>query len=102
MQHALGYRSFATALHFFHTWPAHRPAAHLVLTRHAEINGNLYFLLDPAAQWLEAAHPLAATLLHRAMIEDTLDGAKSKRYRHGARHLIACQSLAAPIGDHGQ
>jgi len=102
MQHALGFRSFATALHFFHTWPAHREAAHLVLTRHAEINGNLYFLLDRAAQWLEGAHPLAATLLRRAMIEDTLNGAKSKRYRHAARHLVACHSLSALIGDHRQ
>jgi hypothetical protein len=28
---------------------------------------------------LEGSHPLAATLLRRSMIEDTLDGAKSKR-----------------------
>ena len=47
-------------------------------------------------------HPLAATLLRRAMIEDTLDGAKSKRYRHAARHLAECQSLASFISDYGQ
>jgi Family of unknown function (DUF6880) len=35
------------------------------------------------------------------MIEDTLDGAKSKRYRHAARHLAECQSLASLIGDYG-
>jgi Family of unknown function (DUF6880) len=77
MQHALGFRDFSTALHFFHTWPAHRQAAHIVFERHAEINGNLYYLLDPVARWLEGTHPLAATLLRRAMVEDTLDGAKS-------------------------
>ena len=102
MEHALVFRSFSTALHFLHTWPEHRHAARLVLARHAEINGNLYFLLDPAARWLEGAHPLAATLLRRAMIEDTLGGAKSKRYRHAVRHLAECQSLASLIGDYGQ
>jgi hypothetical protein len=102
MEHALGFRDFATALHFFHTWPAHRQAAQLVLERHAEINGNLYYLLDPVARWLEGSHPLVATLLRRAMIEDTLDGAKSKRYRHAARHLAGCRSLASMISDYGQ
>ena len=102
MEHALGFRDFATALHFFHAWPAHRQAAQLVLERHAEINGNLYYLLDPVARWLEGTHPLAATLLRRALIEDTLDGAKSKRYRHAARHLAECQSLASIISGYGQ
>lgn len=36
------------------------------------------------------------------MIEDTLDGAKSKRYRHAARHLAECQALAPLISDYGQ
>jgi len=38
-------------------------------------------LLDPAAQLIEGRHPLAATLLRRAMIEDTLNGAKSSLYK---------------------
>ena len=101
MEHALRFRNFSLALHFFHEWPAHRQAADLVIARNGEINGNLYYLLDPAARWLEGAHPLAATLLHRAMIEDTLDGAKSKRYRHAARHLAACQALVTLISDYG-
>jgi hypothetical protein len=102
MEHALGFRDFSTALHFLHTWPAHRQAAQLVLERHAEINGNLYHLLDPVARWLEGSHPLATSLLRRAMIEDTLDSAKSRRYRHAARHLAECQSLATMISDYGQ
>jgi hypothetical protein len=102
MAYALGFRSFSTALQFFHAWPEPRQAARLVLERHAEIDGNLYFLLDPAARWLEGGHPLAATLLRRAMIEDTLDGAKSKRYRHAARHLAECRSLASLIGDYSR
>ena len=44
---------------------------------------------------------MAATLLRRAMIEDTLDGAKSSRYKHAARHLLECVSLAPSIQDFG-
>jgi hypothetical protein len=36
------------------------------------------------------------------MIEDTLDGAKSTRYRHAARHLAECQALASLISDYGR
>jgi hypothetical protein len=51
---------------------------------------------------LESAQPLAATLLLRALIEDTLEGAKSTRYRHAARHLAECRSLASFISDYGR
>jgi hypothetical protein len=101
MQHALGFRSFSAALHFFKEWPDQAHAAQLVLTRAPEIDGNLYFLLDPAAQLIEGKHPLAATLLRRAMIEDTLEGAKSTRYKHAARHLLECASIAPSIQDFG-
>ena len=101
MRHALGFRSFAAALGFFTGWPDQARAAQLVLARASEIDGNLYYLLDPAAQLIEGKHPLAATLLRRAMIEDTLDGAKSTRYKHAARHLLECRSLVAGIQDFG-
>ena len=99
MKHALGFTSFAAALGFFVEWPNQVRGAQLVLARPSEINGNLYYLLDPAAQLIESKHPLAATLLRRAMIEDTLNGAKPTRYKHAARHLLECQSLAAGIPD---
>ncbi|MDO9713601.1 DUF6880 family protein [Paracraurococcus lichenis] len=99
MQHALGFRSFSAALDFFTSWPDQARAAELVLARSKEMNGNLYHLLEPAARLMEGKHPLAATLLRRAMIEDTLDGAKSTRYKHAARHLLECRSLAAGIPD---
>jgi len=97
MEYALNFRSFSMALHFLHAWPEPRQAARLVLARQAEIDGNLYSLLDPAARWLESTSPLAATLLRRAMIADTLDGAKSKRYRHavGSDHGGEQQPLEA-------
>ena len=40
-------------------------------------------------------------LLRRAMVEDTLDGAKSTRYGHAARHLLECRALEARIGERG-
>jgi hypothetical protein len=66
MKHALGFTIFAAALGFFVEWPNQVQAAQLVLARPSEINGNLYYLLDPAAQLIESKHPLAATLLRRA------------------------------------
>ena len=101
MRYALGFKSFPAALDFLRGWPDQARAAQLVLTRAAEIDGNLYYLLEPAAQLIEGKHPLAATLLRRAMIEDTLNGAKSSRYKHAARHLLECLSLASSIQDFG-
>ena len=97
MRHALGFGSFSSALSFLTEWSDQARAAQLVLARAPEIDGNLYFLLDPAAQLIEGRHPLAATLLRRAMIEHTLNGAKSTRYKHAARHLLECASLAPGI-----
>jgi len=72
-QHALGFRSFSAALHFFQEWPDQVHAAQLVLTRAPEIDGNLYFMLDPAARLIEGKHPLAATLLRRAKPREAAD-----------------------------
>jgi hypothetical protein len=99
MKHALGFGSFSAALDFLRGWPNQARAAQLVLARASEIDGNMYYLLDPAAQLIEHKSPLAATLIRRAMIEDTLDGAKSTRYKHAARHLLECSSLARGIQD---
>ena len=98
-QHALGFGSFSAALNFFLEWPDQARAAQLVMARAPEIDGNLYFLLDPAAQLIEGKYPMAATLLRRAMIADTLNGAKASRYKHAARHLLECASLAPSIQD---
>ena len=81
-------------------WPNLPHAARLILSRPGEIDGNYYSTLDLAARKLEGAHPLAATLLRRAMIEDTLEGAESRRYRHAARHLMEADALAPAIPDY--
>ena len=100
LDHALGFRHFATALSFLVEWKELRYAAKLVLERSREIDGNLYFVLDPAAKALEGKQPLAAALLRRAMIKDTLEGAKATRYRHAARHLRECRALEPDISNH--
>lgn len=102
LDHALAFPHFAPALSFLIAWKDPRCAAKLVLERATEIDGNLYLVLDPAAKALEGRQPLAAVLLRRAMIEDTLEGAKTARYRHAARHLLECRSAEPDIGDHGR
>lgn len=102
LDHALAFSHFEMALVFLVEWKALREAGRLVLGRSREIDGNLYFVLDPAAKALEGKEPLAAVLLRRAMIEDTLKGAKTTRYRHAARHLLECRSLEPDIVDHSR
>jgi hypothetical protein len=102
LEHALAFPHFGMALVFLVEWKALREAARLVLERSREIDGNLYFVLDPAAKVLEGKQPLAAVLLRRAMIEDTLEGAKATRYGHAARHLLECRALEAGTHDHGE
>lgn len=98
---AEGFPRLHPALRFLLDWPAPDRAARVVLARAAELDGNAYEVLTPAADLLQAEHPLAATLLRRAMIGYTLEGAKSKRYRHAARHLAECQSCDVMIEDYG-
>lgn len=90
------------ALGFFLRWPALADAARLVVDRRTELDGDLYELMTPAADMLAEKYPLAATLVLRAMIDFTLDRARSSRYRHAARHLAECRSLAARIDDFGK
>ncbi len=99
---ALRYPSAHQALAFLISWPALDHAAEMVLFRVDELDGNHYEILGPAADALEAKHPLAATVLRRAMIDFALAKARTKRYRHAARHLLQCESLDQEITDYGQ
>jgi hypothetical protein len=92
---------FHEALWFLVNWPALDRAAALVVTRAVELDGDLYHVLVPAAEALETKHPLAATLVRRALIDFSLGAARSSRYRHAARHLLECQALASQIDDFG-
>ena len=91
--------SFHQALAFLIDWPAFERAAGLIMARADELDGDDYWLLTPAADALGQRHPLAATLVLRAMINLSLDVAKYKRYGHAARHLQTCEHLARRIDD---
>jgi len=98
---ALRYPIFSKALRFLHQWPDRRRAGRLILERQGELDGDSYELLGPVAEALEAQQPLAATLYLRAMINFSLERARTSRYRHAARHLETCRALAAGIDDWG-
>ncbi|MFD0466306.1 DUF6880 family protein [Microvirga aerilata] len=100
--HALSHTSVHQALSFLVTWPALDQAAHLVLARADELNGDFYEILAPAAAALEAKHPLAATVLRRALIDFALERNRTKRYQHAARHLEECEHLANRVEDFGR
>lgn len=101
LDYAEHYNSVRQALSFLVSWPALDRAARLVTGRVAELDGDHYEILAPAADALAAKHPLAATLALRAMIAFTLTKARSSRYRHAARHFMECESLAATIKEFG-
>jgi hypothetical protein len=90
------------ALSFLVAWPALNRAANLVLQRSGELDGDHYEILTPAADALAGKHPLAATLVLRAMIDFSLKNSRSSRYRHAARHLVDCSSLASAVEDFGR
>lgn len=99
LAYAQGFSDIHSALVFFLGWPALGEAAKLVLNRRQELDGNLYEVMTPAAEALAERYPLAATTVLRSMIDFILDGAKSSRYRHAARHLVECDALARRITD---
>lgn len=101
MAHAMAYPSLLHALLFFLDWPALDRAAELLEARHDEIDGDHYEYLAPAAEALSERHPLAATLVLRAMIDFTLTRSRAKRYRYAAEHLVSCARLARDIPDFG-
>jgi hypothetical protein len=101
MDHAAARSRMTPALGFFLDWPSPDRAARLLIDRHAEINGDHYEFLVPAAEALSERHPLAATLALRAMIDFTLTKARSKRYSYAAQHLAESAVLASRIEDYG-
>ena len=101
MAHAMAHPDVLDALQFFLGWPALGRAASLLTARHAELDGDHYEYLVPAAEALAERYPLAATLALRAMVDFTLSAARSSRYGHAAQHLATCAALAADIADFG-
>ncbi len=85
------------ALSFLTTWPNLRAAATLALDRESELDGRDYHALNAAAEILADAHPLAATVVRRRMIDSVLERAASPSYAYAAKNLAACAQLAADI-----
>ncbi len=99
LEHVMAYPGAVSALHFLIHWPAKRHAAELVVRRASALDGDHYEILAPAAETLADAHPLASTLLRRAMIDFALTEARYSRYGHAARDLGECEQLAERIDD---
>jgi hypothetical protein len=95
------YPYLSTAISFLLKWPAPTRAAKIIEARADELDGKSYYTMTEAADALEAEYPLSATLMRRSMIEDTLNGAKHKRYRYAAKHLAECAASDAAIADYG-
>jgi hypothetical protein len=101
LDYAQGVKNPLQALAFLVSWPALDRAATLVTRQGRELDGDHYEVLTPAADALAGRHPLAATLVLRAMIDFALTHSRSSRYRHATRHLIECESLASSVPDWG-
>jgi len=85
------------SLYFLIRWPDPARAARLVLARRGEWEGRYWELLSPAAEALEADHPLAASLITRVLLDDILARARSAAYGHAARHLARLDALAREL-----
>ena len=92
--HAATYPHRYTSLAFLLAWPQLDFAAKLVLDHRETWDGRHYGALVPAAEALEEAHPAAATVLYRALIDDILMRARSPAYGHAARYLARLDALA--------
>jgi len=87
------------ALQFLVFWPALPRAARYVIEQRQAFDGDAYDIVEPAAERLSADHPLAATLLLRAMVVFALARGRAKRYRDAVEHLRQCERLEARIDD---
>ncbi|MDP1598893.1 DUF6880 family protein [Phenylobacterium sp.] len=96
------YPKFTEALAFLVAWPAAGAAAELVLRRASEIEPVRSEVLEPAAAMLEARHPMAASLLLRAMVADTFRRRRSERYDDAKRQLADLTSLAPLVSAWGE
>jgi hypothetical protein len=85
------------ALQFLVSWPALPRAARYVIAHGHDWDGDAYEIYEPAAERLSADHPVAASLLLRAMVVFALSMGRSKRYRYAAEHLRQCELLDVRI-----
>lgn len=101
MAAALAHPRFSDALAFLIAWPSTTDAAKLVLARADEIEPGRVELLETAAGMLEVRHPVAASLLLRAMVGDTLRWRRAERAEAASHQIEHLQSLAAGVENWG-
>ncbi len=94
---ALGHENTMAALHFFLSWPRRDLAAQLIIEHHSGWDGQDWHILPKVADLLQHEHPLAASVLYRALLDDILARARSKAYPHGAKYLHRLDQLAAEV-----
>lgn len=97
LAHALAFGNPLAALDFLVRWPRLDLAARLVIERRSVWDGRHWEWLSPAAEALAEDHPLAASILYRALVDDILGRARSPAYGHGARHLATLDALAGRL-----
>jgi len=100
LSYAEQFPRISTAAHFLVDWPDLERAARVINAHADKLDGNQFYWMSEAADKLYEKHTMAAVLLLRALIVDTLAGAKSKRYRYAAKHLASCAQAEAMISDH--
>ena len=93
--HAMSGERRYLALEFLLGWPRLDLAARLVVTHADKWSGQFYHILAPAAEALEEGHPLAASLLYRALLDDILAKGRSGAYSHAAAYFVRLDLLAA-------
>ena len=98
---ALSYPDIHRALYFLVEWPNLDKANKLIQMRSHELDGDRYELLPGCAELLAGKYPLAATLIFRSIVNYCLKWNKHTRFKHAARHLVECTSLAPLIKDFG-
>jgi len=92
--HALAHPDRNLTFAFLVGWPSLEAANRLVRAHHGEMVGRDYGQLRPAAEALTGRYPADATLLHRALAEDVLGRASSRRYGYAVRDVRTCASPA--------
>jgi len=92
--HVMNSDELLRALSFFITWPRLDLASRLVIKNNGRWDGDDYHSLPDAAKALEHEHPLAATILYRALVEAVLAKKRRRAYNYAANYCKKLRDLA--------